>query len=168
MPTEHPTPPGAQIKLKLAGVSKRYGDIDALTDAHLLVQKGECVTLLGPSGSGKTTLLNIVAGLLTLDKGEVWIEDRLSTHLPPYARDIGMVFQNYALFPHMNVFGNIAFPLRQRRVGRKEIAERGPMEAARFRDLTGTSRKYVIPILEHLDAAGVTRREGNARVLRAT
>ncbi|MGE0769275.1 MAG: ABC transporter ATP-binding protein [Hyphomicrobiaceae bacterium] len=124
MPTEHPTPPGAQIKLKLAGVSKRYGDIDALTDAHLLVQKGECVTLLGPSGSGKTTLLNIVAGLLTLDKGEVWIEDRLSTHLPPYARDIGMVFQNYALFPHMTVFENIAFPLRMRRMGRSEIAAR--------------------------------------------
>src|SRR5262245_14014960 len=94
----------SQTKLKLAGVSKRYGKVDALVGADLVVAKGECVTLLGPSGSGKTTLLNIVAGLLPLDEGEVWIESRRATYLPPYLRDIGMVFQNYALFPHMSVF----------------------------------------------------------------
>jgi putative spermidine/putrescine transport system ATP-binding protein len=121
---QEPPAADAQTKLKLAGVSKRYGEVEALIDADLVVRKGECVTLLGPSGSGKTTMLNIVAGLLTLDEGEVWIEGRLSTHLPPYKRDIGMVFQNYALFPHMSVHDNVAFPLRMRRNSRADIRER--------------------------------------------
>lgn len=124
MPIEQQPYDSSQIKLKLAGVSKRYGDVEALVGANLLVRKGECVTLLGPSGSGKTTLLNIVAGLLPLDEGNVWIEDKLSTHLPAYRRDIGMVFQNYALFPHLTVYENIAFPLRMRRKGGADIHER--------------------------------------------
>jgi len=124
MPIELQSQDNCQTKLKLSGVSKRYGEVDALVDANLLVRKGECVTLLGPSGSGKTTLLNIVAGLLPLDEGDVWIEDKLSTHLPPYERDIGMVFQNYALFPHMSVYENIAFPLRMRRKGKADIRKR--------------------------------------------
>ncbi len=124
MPIEQTLHDKSQIKLKLAGVSKRYGEVEALVGADLLVRKGECVTLLGPSGSGKTTLLNIVAGLLSLDEGDVWIEDKLSTHLPPYKRDIGMVFQNYALFPHMSVYENIAFPLRMRRKAGADIRER--------------------------------------------
>jgi putative spermidine/putrescine transport system ATP-binding protein len=124
MPIEPQLRDDCQTKLKLTGVSKRYGDVDALVDIDLLVRKGECVTLLGPSGSGKTTLLNIVAGLLPLDAGDVWIENRLSTHLPPFERDIGMVFQNYALFPHMSVYDNIAFPLRMRRMGKAEIRTR--------------------------------------------
>jgi putative spermidine/putrescine transport system ATP-binding protein len=124
MPIEPQPRDDCQTKLKLTGVSKKYGDVDALIDAHLLVRKGECVTLLGPSGSGKTTLLNIVAGLLPLDAGEVWIENRLSTQLPPFERDIGMVFQNYALFPHLSVYENIAFPLRMRRIARAEIRTR--------------------------------------------
>ena len=114
----------ASVKLRLAGVSKRYGSVEALVDANLLVRKGECVTLLGPSGSGKTTLLNIVAGLLPLDEGEVWIEDRLATHMPAFQRDIGMVFQNYALFPHLSVFENIAFPLRMRRERSARLRDR--------------------------------------------
>ena len=121
---EFPLNDPAGIKLRLAGVSKRYGSVEALIDANLLVRKGECVTLLGPSGSGKTTLLNIVAGLLPLDQGEVWIEDRLATHIPAFRRDIGMVFQNYALFPHLSVFENIAFPLRMRRERRAALRER--------------------------------------------
>ena len=124
MPIELQSPNNSQTKLKLTGVSKRYGEVEALVDANLLVRKGECVTLLGPSGSGKTTLLNIVAGLLPLDEGDVWIEDKLSTHLPPYERDIGMVFQNYALFPHMSVYENIAFPLRMRRRREPTIRKR--------------------------------------------
>jgi putative spermidine/putrescine transport system ATP-binding protein len=124
MPIELQSPNNSQTKLKLTAVSKRYGKVEALVDANLRVRKGECVTLLGPSGSGKTTLLNIVAGLLPLDEGDVWIEDKLSTHLPPYERDIGMVFQNYALFPHMSVYENIAFPLRMRRKARADIRKR--------------------------------------------
>jgi putative spermidine/putrescine transport system ATP-binding protein len=124
MPIEPQLRDDCQTKLKLTGVSKKYGDVDALVDADLLVRKGECVTLLGPSGSGKTTLLNIIAGLLPLDAGEVWIENKLSTRLPPFERDIGMVFQNYALFPHMSVYDNIAFPLRMRRMAKAEMRSR--------------------------------------------
>ena len=124
MPIEPQLRDDCQTKLKLTAVSKRYGEVDALVDANLLVSKGECVTLLGPSGSGKTTLLNIVAGLLPLDAGDVWIENRLSTYLPPFERDIGMVFQNYALFPHLSVYENIAFPLRMRRMAKAEIRTR--------------------------------------------
>jgi putative spermidine/putrescine transport system ATP-binding protein len=124
MPIEPQLRGDCQTKLKLTAISKKYGEVDALVDVDLLVRKGECVTLLGPSGSGKTTLLNIVAGLLPLDAGDVWIENRLSTHLPPFERDIGMVFQNYALFPHMSVYENIAFPLRMRRMGKAEIRTR--------------------------------------------
>ena len=124
MPIEPQLRDDCQTKLKLTAVSKRYGEVDALVDANLLVSKGECVTLLGPSGSGKTTLLNIVAGLLPLDAGDVWIENRLSTYLPPFERDIGMVFQNYALFPHLSVYENIAFPLRMRRMVKAEIRTR--------------------------------------------
>ena len=103
-------------ELRILAVSKRYGSVEALVDASLDVRKGECVTLLGPSGSGKTTLLNLVAGLITPDSGEIRISGRQATHLPPHQRDIGVVFQNYALFPHLTVFENIAFPLRMRRL----------------------------------------------------
>jgi len=115
---------GTEVKLRLQGLTKRYGNVDALIGADLEVRKGECVTLLGPSGSGKTTLLNIIAGLLVPDAGEIWIENRRSTHLPPYQRDIGVVFQNYALFPHLTVFENVAFPLRMRRVKNAEVRDR--------------------------------------------
>jgi putative spermidine/putrescine transport system ATP-binding protein len=103
-------------ELRILAVSKRYGNVEALVDASLDVRKGECVTLLGPSGSGKTTLLNLVAGLITPDSGDIHISGRQATHLPPHQRDIGVVFQNYALFPHLTVFENIAFPLRMRRL----------------------------------------------------
>jgi putative spermidine/putrescine transport system ATP-binding protein len=109
-------------KLRTVALSKSYGPVVALTDATLEVADGEFVTLLGPSGSGKTTLLMTVAGLVLPDAGEVWIDGKLSTYLPPHLRDIGMVFQNYALFPHLSVFENIAFPLRMRRVPEPEIA----------------------------------------------
>ena len=95
----------------------------ALAGADLETREGEFVTLLGPSGSGKTTLLLLVAGLIQPDGGEVWIDGKLSTYMPPHRRDIGIVFQNYALFPHMTLFENIAFPLRMRRVPEAKIRE---------------------------------------------
>lgn len=105
-------PPAA--KLSLRGVGKSYGAVTALADATLDLAEGEFLTLLGPSGSGKSTLLMIVAGLTQPTAGEVWIDGKLSTYAPPNRRDIGMVFQNYALFPHLTIAENIAFPLRMR------------------------------------------------------
>jgi putative spermidine/putrescine transport system ATP-binding protein len=103
-------------KLKIRDLRKSYGSVEAIANVNLDVSEGEFLTLLGPSGSGKTTLLMMVAGLTLPDSGEVWIEGQLSTYAPSSKRDIGMVFQNYALFPHMTVFENIAFPLRMRHV----------------------------------------------------
>ena len=101
-------------------VSKRFGAVEALADLNLAIADGEFVSLLGPSGSGKTTTLNLLAGLLEADDGDILIGERRVNELPPDRRDVAMVFQNYALYPHMTVFENIAFPLRAR--GRREDA----------------------------------------------
>lgn len=111
-------------KLRVAGLTKRYGPVVALAETDLEVRSGEFLTLLGPSGSGKTTLLMLLAGLLQPDAGEIWIDGTRATHVPTHQRDIGMVFQNYALFPHLTVFENIAFPLRMRKEPASTIAER--------------------------------------------
>ena len=108
-------------KLRVRGLRKTYGSFVALEDASIEIREGEFLTLLGPSGSGKTTLLLAIAGLNEPDAGDIWIDGALATYLPPFRRDIGMVFQNYALFPHMTVFENIAFPLRMRRRPAAEI-----------------------------------------------
>jgi spermidine/putrescine ABC transporter ATP-binding subunit len=106
----------------------------ALAGVDLTVQRGEMLTLLGPSGSGKTTLLKIVAGFETPDEGAVRVDGRDITMVPPAKRDIGMVFQNYALFPHMTVAENVAFPLMMRRVPRAE-RERRVQETLKLVDL---------------------------------
>jgi putative spermidine/putrescine transport system ATP-binding protein len=113
---------GTKIKLSIRSVGKSYGAVTALADASLELAEGELLTLLGPSGSGKTTLLMMVAGLVPPTSGEVWIDGKLATYTPPDKRDIGIVFQNYALFPHLTVFENIAFPLRMRRMRTADIA----------------------------------------------
>ncbi len=113
---------GASVRVK--GLTKRYGDVVAVDGVSLSVERGAFVTLLGPSGSGKTTTLMMLAGFVVPTAGEIHIDDRLVTLDPPYKRDLGMVFQNYALFPHMTAFDNVAFPLRMRKVPRGEIAER--------------------------------------------
>ncbi|HEV7268270.1 MAG TPA: ABC transporter ATP-binding protein [Falsiroseomonas sp.] len=97
------------------GVSKRYGEVVALDTLDLRVEEGEFVSLLGPSGSGKSTTLNLLAGLMDADTGSIRIGARDITGLPPEQRDIAMVFQNYALYPHLTVFENIAFPLEARK-----------------------------------------------------
>jgi branched-chain amino acid transport system permease protein len=107
--------------LSLHRVSKRYGDVVAVDEVSLDVEPGEFVTLLGPSGSGKTTTLRIIAGFVKNDGGEVVLDGRQLTGVPPYKRDVGMVFQNYALFPHLTVFENVAFGLRRRSVPKDEI-----------------------------------------------
>ena len=111
----------AKTKLSIRGASKTYGAVTALADATLDLREGEFLTLLGPSGSGKTTLLMMVAGLVQPTSGEIWIDGKLATYAPPNKRDIGIVFQNYALFPHLTVHENIAFPLQMRRMAAAEI-----------------------------------------------
>jgi putative spermidine/putrescine transport system ATP-binding protein len=133
-------PAGAPpAKLRVRDLRKTYGPVVALAGANLEMREGEFLTLLGPSGSGKTTLLMMVAGLTQPDTGEVWIDGRLSTYAPPFKRDVGMVFQNYALFPHLTVAENIAFPLRMRRTPeatiRREVQR--VLDVVRLPDVAG-------------------------------
>src|SRR5712671_1143256 len=102
--------------LDLHNVSKRFGETSAVAEVSIAVEGGEFFGLLGPSGCGKTTTLRIVAGLESPDTGSVEFKGRDITTLPPEKRGFGMVFQNYALFPHLNVFENVAFGLRARRL----------------------------------------------------
>lgn len=113
-----------KTKLRLDQVAKSYGPVRALRPTTLDVPEGEFLTLLGPSGSGKSTLLQILAGLTACDQGDVWIDGRRSTDTPPHDRGVGLIFQNYALFPHLTVAQNIAFPLEMRRLPRAEIDRR--------------------------------------------
>jgi multiple sugar transport system ATP-binding protein len=111
-------------KLVLKDVSKQFGTVAACSNINLDVDEGEFVTLLGPSGCGKTTLLNLIAGLEELTSGEIWIEGRLVNQLSPFERNLAMVFQNYALYPHMTVAENIGFSMRLRKRPKVEITER--------------------------------------------
>ena len=110
--------------LELINIEKNFGDFTAINGISLLVQEGEFVTLLGPSGCGKSTLLNIIAGLEDLTSGEVRIDGKVVNELGPSERDVAMVFQNYALYPHMTVEENIGFSLRLRKRPKQEIATR--------------------------------------------
>ncbi|MGE4249289.1 MAG: ABC transporter ATP-binding protein [Parvibaculaceae bacterium] len=109
--------------LRVDSVGKRFGPFIALRQLSLDVRRGEFVSLLGPSGCGKTTLLRLIAGLLKVDEGVVLVDGRNVTDLPPHKRNIGVVFQSYALFPHLSVADNIAFGLKARRRPKAEIDE---------------------------------------------
>jgi ABC-type sugar transport system ATPase subunit len=111
-------------EVRLDGVTKRYGDVEAVHRLDLAARDGEFLVLLGPSGCGKTTALRLVAGLETLTEGTVSIAGRVVNEVEPKDRDVAMVFQNYALYPHLSVGRNIEFPLRQRRIDRSERARR--------------------------------------------
>jgi putative spermidine/putrescine transport system ATP-binding protein len=110
--------------IDIRGVTRRFGALQALDGVDLGIAQGEFFSLLGPSGCGKTTLLNIIAGFLEPGAGSVWLAGRDITRLAPHQRDIGMVFQNYALFPHLNVFDNVAYGLRVRRQQGETVRER--------------------------------------------
>lgn len=112
------------MSIKVEGVSKRFGDSVALKNIDLEIFDGEFFALLGPSGSGKTTLLNIIAGFLDPTQGAVYIQGKDVTDIPPYHRHLGMVFQNYALFPHLNVFSNVAYGLKVQKLSKGEIEKR--------------------------------------------
>ena len=115
---------GVPCAVELAGVTKSFGGKTVLHDTRLTVARGAFLTLLGPSGCGKTTLLNLMSGFLSPDRGDIILEGRRVTDVPPYDRDIGIVFQNYALFPHMSVGQNVGYGLRMRGIGRRAAAAR--------------------------------------------
>jgi ABC-type Fe3+/spermidine/putrescine transport system ATPase subunit len=112
------------VKIRLRAVLKQFGGVRAVDGASLEIGDGELFTLLGPSGCGKTTLLRLIAGFYAPDSGEIWFGDRRVDGLRPYARNIGMVFQNYALWPHMTVRANVAYGLKLRKLAAATVAER--------------------------------------------
>ena len=142
-----------ETALLLIGLEKYYGNNLAVAGIDLDVRDGEFLTLLGPSGCGKTTTLGLVAGFFPPSAGEVWIAGRAVTALPPFRRDIGVVFQDYALFPHLSVAQNIAFGLRMRNVAKAEITRRvaeaialvklGGLDERRPHELSGGQRQRV-------------------------
>jgi len=111
-------------KVEIRNIRKAYGAFRALDDVSLDIEPGEFLTLLGPSGSGKTTLLNVLAGFVRPDSGSITIDGTEFLTLPPHKRNLGMVFQNYALFPHMSVGKNVGYPLRLRGVSGAELNRR--------------------------------------------
>ena len=142
----------AQVSLR--NVSKVYpGGVLAVTDANLSVESREFLVIVGPSGCGKSTLLRMVAGLEEVTTGEIWIGNKLVNLVPPKDRDIAMVFQNYALYPHMSVFENMAFGLRLRGYAKREVDQRvreaanilsiEPLLARKPRELSGGERQRV-------------------------
>ncbi|MCP1496887.1 putative spermidine/putrescine transport system ATP-binding protein [Pseudomonas migulae] len=110
--------------VQLEGLGKRYGEIDAVVATNLSVEKGEFVSLLGPSGCGKTTTLQMIAGFVEVTSGRILLDGRDITHAKPASRGLGVVFQSYALFPHMTVKDNVAFGLRMRKVPNGELQQR--------------------------------------------
>lgn len=110
--------------VEIRGLKKEFGDVKAVNGVDMGIEEGEFVVILGPSGCGKTTLMRMIAGLEKPTEGEILINGRPVTDLPPRAREIAMVFQSYALYPHMSIFDNISFPLRARKQPRGEIKEK--------------------------------------------
>lgn len=116
------------VNIKIRNAQKRYGDNIIIENLSLDIKEGEFFTLLGPSGCGKTTLLRMIAGFNSIEKGEFYFKDKKINDIDPSKRNIGMVFQNYAIFPHLNVEQNVAFGLKNRKVPKDEIKE----EVAKF------------------------------------
>jgi spermidine/putrescine ABC transporter ATP-binding subunit len=112
------------VRIAVQNITKRFGAMAAANDVTLTVEEGELFTLLGPSGCGKTTLLRLIAGFYTPDAGEIRFDDQRVNDVPPHERGIGMVFQNYALWPHMTVADNVGYGLKLRKVPGSEIEQR--------------------------------------------
>jgi putative spermidine/putrescine transport system ATP-binding protein len=139
--------------VSIRNVSKAFGAFRALDDVSLDIEPGEFLTLLGPSGSGKTTLLNVVAGFERPDSGSLMVDGVEFVTKPPHKRDLGMVFQNYALFPHMDVFNNVAYPLKLRGIPASDLRERvrqaldvvqmAHLSARRITELSGGQKQRV-------------------------
>lgn len=130
------------LPITVRHVTKTYGSVYALDDVSIDVKQGEFLTLLGPSGSGKTTLLMVLAGFTRPDQGSLLFGDDEVIRKPPHLRNLGMVFQNYALFPHMTVAGNVGYPLRLRKIPKSEIADR-VTEALQLVQLDGLGERRI-------------------------
>ena len=129
-----------EIDVRLERVSKFFGDVPAVDDLSLDIAEGEFFSLLGPSGCGKTTTLRMIGGFEDPSLGTVYLGGRDVTDLPPYRRDVNTVFQSYALFPHLDVFENVAFGLRRKKVGGKDIGQR-VRDAMSLVDLEGFEKR---------------------------
>ena len=140
-------------------ISKSFGPVQAVQFTTLEIRAGEFITLLGPSGSGKTTLLNIAAGYISPDNGKVLIGGRDITAVPPRKRNVGMVFQNYALFPHLTVFENVAYGLQVRKVQKEEVCRR-VNEILEMLELGGFGGRYITQL-----SGGQQQRVALARAL---
>lgn len=116
--------PQGESAIFIDGVTKSYGEVRALEDVSVEIKHGEFVSLLGPSGSGKTTLLNLIAGSININQGRIFLNGKDAGMVPANKRELGMVFQNYALMPHMSIFENVAFPLRIRGCKGKQLADK--------------------------------------------
>ena len=119
-----PAMSAAAPAIELIEVTKHYGKSEAVRGIDLAIAPGEFIALLGPSGCGKSTLLKLIAGLEELTDGEIYVGGKLANYLKPSARNVAMVFQNYALYPHMTVHENMSFGLRLKKVAKDEIARR--------------------------------------------
>ena len=112
------------MKITIENLTKKFGATTAVNDLSVTMESGKMIALLGPSGCGKTTILNMLSGILPATSGKIWFDDKDVTDLPPEKRNIGLVFQNYALYPHMTVLENICFPLEIKKVPKKQRIER--------------------------------------------
>ncbi|MBC9953972.1 ABC transporter ATP-binding protein [Leucobacter sp. cx-42] len=131
----------AGAEIVLTGVSKHYPKSIALDNVDLVVKPGEFMTFLGPSGSGKTTTLNLIAGFTDLTEGDITIDGKPMAKVPVHQRGLGIVFQHYALFPHLTVLDNVIFPLQQRKVAKAEAADRA-RKALATAGLAGFEDRY--------------------------
>lgn len=129
------------IDVEVQHVTKKFGKVVAVDNVSFQVQKGEFLTLLGPSGCGKTTTMRMIAGLETPTEGRILIRENEVTYLPPYKRDVSLMFQSYALFPHKNIFDNVAFGLKYRKTPKGEIKKR-VRDALELVHLPGIERRY--------------------------
>jgi ABC-type Fe3+/spermidine/putrescine transport system ATPase subunit len=145
--------------LELKNITHRFGSRTALDEVSLSIEKGELITLLGPSGCGKTTTIRLIAGFIKPTRGSIWIGGKDITNLPPEKRNVGMVFQSYALFPHLNVYENVAFGLKAANASRSQVEDRVP-RALELVDLQGYDKRAVFEL-----SGGEQQRVAIARAL---